>query len=106
MHDRQSLVYLTADSDVEIQELDEGKVYIVGGLVDHNRLQFITLNKAEEQGIATAKLPLSHFVALKSSTVLAVNHCVDILLKYQATKDWAESFKCIPSRKVNNLEQE
>ena len=35
--DRGTVVYLTADSDVELTELREGETYIIGGIVDHNR---------------------------------------------------------------------
>jgi tRNA (guanine9-N1)-methyltransferase len=35
--DRGTIVYLTADSDVELMELKEGETYIIGGIVDHNR---------------------------------------------------------------------
>lgn len=35
--DRATVVYLTADSDVELTELKEGETYIIGGIVDHNR---------------------------------------------------------------------
>ena len=35
--DRGTVVYLTADSDVELTELKEGETYIIGGIVDHNR---------------------------------------------------------------------
>jgi len=35
--DRGTIVYLTADSDVELTELKEGETYIIGGIVDHNR---------------------------------------------------------------------
>lgn len=35
--DRGTIVYLTADSDMELMELKEGETYIIGGIVDHNR---------------------------------------------------------------------
>lgn len=35
--ERGTVVYLTADSDVELTELKEGETYIIGGIVDHNR---------------------------------------------------------------------
>jgi len=35
--DRQSVVYLTADSSEELTELKEGETYVIGGICDHNR---------------------------------------------------------------------
>ena len=34
---RGDLVYLCAESPNELQEVDPGKIYIIGGLVDRNR---------------------------------------------------------------------
>lgn len=31
------LVYLTADATEELSQLDSGKIYIIGGIVDRNR---------------------------------------------------------------------
>lgn len=35
--DRRNIVYLTADSSEELLELNEGEIYIIGGICDHNR---------------------------------------------------------------------
>jgi len=35
--EKSTIVYLTADSEDEINELTEGETYIIGGLCDHNR---------------------------------------------------------------------
>ena len=66
---KENLVYLTADSENVLEELDLKKLYIIGGLVDRNRWKGITMKKAEEQGIQTAKLPIGNFLKMSSSQV-------------------------------------
>lgn len=34
---KESVIYLTADSEHELLELREGETYIIGGICDHNR---------------------------------------------------------------------
>ena len=72
--DPKKLVYLTADSDVTVKELDPSDVYIIGGIVDRNRYKNLTLERANKQGIRHARLPIGDFVKLSSSAVLTVNH--------------------------------
>lgn len=62
-----------ADSPNELQALDPGKAYIVGGLVDRNRHKALCARKAREQGVATARLPVGQHFKLTSSAVLTVN---------------------------------
>lgn len=69
----EDLIYLTADSETVLEELDLKKVYVIGGLVDRNRWKGITLKKAEEQGIQTAKLPIGNFMKMSSSQVLFIS---------------------------------
>lgn len=97
---KENLVYLTADSETMLYELDTSKIYIVGGLVDRNRWKGITMNKAKDQGIQTAKLPIGDYLKMSSSQVLTVNQVIEILLKFLETRDWKDSFfQVIPPRK-------
>lgn len=46
---KEELVYLTADSEDTLIELDPKKLYIIGGLVDRNRHRNVCANRAAEQ---------------------------------------------------------
>ncbi|ERN19257.1 hypothetical protein AMTRI_Chr10g7360 [Amborella trichopoda] len=108
LHDRkENLVYLTADSENTLEELDPKEIYIIGGLVDRNRWKGITEKKAKEQGIKSAKLPIGSYIKMSSSQVLTVNQVVEILLSFLETKDWKKSFfQVIPQRKQYALEEQ
>lgn len=101
LHERkEDLVYLTADSEDILQEVEASKIYVVGGLVDRNRWKGITMQKAQEQGIKTAKLPIAEHLSMISSQVLTVNQVFDILITFLEFKDWRKSlFQVIPQRK-------
>lgn len=104
---KENLVYLTADSETVLDELDQKKMYIIGGLVDRNRWKGITMKKAQDQGIQTAKLPIGSYLKMSSSQVLTVNQVVEILLKFLETKDWKASFfQVIPQRKRSEAHAE
>ncbi|GAB2221191.1 hypothetical protein Drorol1_Dr00012361 [Drosera rotundifolia] len=97
---KDSLVYLTADAEKVLDDLDPKKMYIIGGLVDRNRWKGITMKKAMEQGIEAARLPIGNYLKMSSSQVLTVNQVMEILLKYLETRDWKDSFfQVIPQRK-------
>ena len=62
-----------ADSEHELESLDANKAYIIGGIVDRNRHKNLCLNKAKEQGIATARLPIGNHLKMLGSSILTVN---------------------------------
>ena len=77
----EELVYLTADSENEIADFEKDKVYIIGGIVDWNRYKNLCLEKAIGDKIGHAKLPLGDVLKRECySTVLTVNHVIDIIL--------------------------
>jgi tRNA (guanine9-N1)-methyltransferase len=67
-------VYLTSDSPNTITSLDRSKVYVIGGLVDHNRYKGISYERAVAAGVQTAKFPIAEYILLMTRHVLAVNH--------------------------------
>jgi tRNA (guanine9-N1)-methyltransferase len=99
--DKSKLVYLTSDSETVLKGLDDDKVYIIGGIVDRNRLKRAAINRAEPLGIATAKLPISDHLDMTATKVLTCNHVFDILVKWkECDKDWKKTMlEVLPNRK-------
>jgi tRNA (guanine9-N1)-methyltransferase len=99
-----SMVYLTADSPNTLDVLLPNTSYIIGGIVDKNRHKGICYKRACERDIPTAKLPIGKYMTMQSRSVLAVNHVVEIMLKWLETGDWGEAFlSVIPKRKEPKL---
>jgi tRNA (guanine9-N1)-methyltransferase len=99
-----SIVYLTSDSPYTLEYLSPNTSYIIGGIVDKNRHKGLCYKRACERGIPTAKLPIGEYMTMQSRTVLAVNHVVEIMLKWLVTGDWGEAFlSVIPKRKEAKL---
>ena len=83
-------VYLTGDSPNTLTTLDNNTTYIIGGLVDRNRLKRAAIRRAlsiassqrrpSSLNIQTARLPLDEHLDFKGSTrILACNHVFEIL---------------------------
>eukprot|EP00980_Cylindrotheca_fusiformis_P008759 scaffold1869_cov122-Cylindrotheca_fusiformis.AAC.21 len=99
--DKSKVVYLTSDSDNVLDSLEDGKVYVIGGIVDRNRLKRAAINRADELGFETARLPISYYLSMVSTKVLTCNHVFEILLKYREHgNDWKKAFlDVLPNRK-------
>lgn len=97
-----NVVYLTSDSDNTLEKLDATKIYVIGGIVDRNRLKRAAISRAQTIGVATAKLPLERYLKdMPSTRVLTCNHVFSILLKCsEYNNDWKKALKVVlPSRK-------
>uniref|UniRef100_A0A0B7A077 tRNA (guanine(9)-N(1))-methyltransferase n=1 Tax=Arion vulgaris TaxID=1028688 RepID=A0A0B7A077_9EUPU len=104
---KESLIYLSSESTNVLTTLSEDKVYIIGGLVDHNRHKGLCHKIAEERGIFHAQLPIAEYLDMKSRKVLAVNHVFSILLRYTETNDWRSALLSeMPQRKQAHLKGE
>ncbi|VDN06921.1 unnamed protein product [Thelazia callipaeda] len=93
--EKTDIVYLTADSKNVLQKLDSSKVYVIGGLLDHNSLKGHCLEIAKKEGYAHARLPIDEHVS-----VLTINQVFQVLLRYTENNSWKQSFlEVIPRRK-------
>jgi len=104
-------VYLTGDSPNTLTTLDNNTTYIIGGIVDRNRLKQAAIQRAESinaghnpsLNIKTARLPLDEHLDFKGSTrILTCNHVFQILQNYRENgyKDWKGSIMgVLPCRK-------
>lgn len=96
------IVYLTSDSETTVNVLDNSKIYVIGGIVDRNRLKKAALNRADALGVATARLPIDeHLKVMKSTRVLTCNHVFEILQQCRANgNDWKKALlEVLPKRK-------
>lgn len=100
-HDPKQLVYLTHDAEQVLDELNPNDVYVIGGIVDRNRLKNATMNKANLLGIRSARLNLDTNISLGHGTpVLTVNHCVEIMIYAANGMSWKDAYmKVLPVRK-------
>uniref|UniRef100_A0A7N4Q0H0 tRNA methyltransferase 10 homolog B n=2 Tax=Sarcophilus harrisii TaxID=9305 RepID=A0A7N4Q0H0_SARHA len=95
----ESLVYLTPDSEHALEDIDLDKVYIIGGLVDESIQKKLTYQKAQENSIQTARLPIQEYMVKNAnaknyhSEILAINQVFDILSTYVETQNWPEALK-------------
>ncbi|KXN89454.1 tRNA (guanine(9)-N1)-methyltransferase [Leucoagaricus sp. SymC.cos] len=100
---KETIIYLTADSSEELEELKPDETYIIGGMVDRNRYKNLCESKAKEANIRTARLPIGKYLAdLPTRKVLTVNQVFEILIKWAETRDWEIALNHVmPKRKFN-----
>ncbi|XP_015606793.1 tRNA methyltransferase 10 homolog A [Cephus cinctus] len=100
VYPKDKIVYLTSESENVIETLDHECVYVIGGLVDHNRYKGFCHRLAQEAGVRHGQLPLNKFLHMKARKVLTIDHVFEILLRVTEGKSWQEAFlQVLPERK-------
>lgn len=92
--DKSRIVYLTSDSDNVLGELSKDDVYIIGGLVDHNRYKGMCLKNAEDEGIRTARLPIHENVKMKTRDVLTIEQGVFRFMALYSSFSFIAQYTC------------
>ncbi|WFD36883.1 tRNA (guanine(9)-N(1))-methyltransferase [Malassezia cuniculi] len=104
--DKSQVIYLTADTDETISEMEPGMTYVIGGIVDRNRYKNLCAKKAAALGLQMRRLPIDPAFlggqGMSSRKVLTVNQVFAILVGWTETRDWTQALqRGLPSRKFN-----
>ncbi|KAM6908972.1 tRNA methyltransferase 10 homolog B [Xenentodon cancila] len=95
----ETVVYLTPDAEEALETVDDDKVYVLGGLVDESIQKKLSLSRARDLGVRTARLPIDEYMVKKSnvknfhSKILAVNQVFDILLTFCESGSWMRALQ-------------
>lgn len=102
-----NFIYLTGDTEDDLPDVDdilkdESKIFVIGGLVDHNRHKSLCYKRALERNISTARLPIKQHVTLSQRHILSTVTVFEIMLKILGYhKSWSEALlDSIPKRKI------
>ena len=100
LKEKSDIVYLSSESENVVQEFSTTKMYVIGGLVDHNKHKGLCYKLAKEAGVAHARLPLDKHVDLKTRRVLTIDHVFQIISDVIEGKSWKDAIlKTLPERK-------
>ena len=100
------IVFMSPDSDNVLQSVEDGKTYVVGGLVDTNIRRHTTASRCRELGVVTARLPIQeHFEGTNhKDQVLTIDQVFHILLSVYHGVSWEEALlKVLPRRKIGTV---
>ncbi|KAK2945762.1 putative tRNA methyltransferase [Blattamonas nauphoetae] len=102
------IVYLTSDSPNSLEVLDKNCVYVIGGMVDHNRLKGRTFEDSSKHNLRTASLPIRKYVDLSARDVLSVNHVFNLLVALlEHEGNWVKALhQTLPPRIIRSVKPE
>ncbi|KAL0206988.1 hypothetical protein P9112_012699 [Eukaryota sp. TZLM1-RC] len=96
-----SPIYLSADAEDVLEDVTKDNCYIVGAIVDRNRLKGQAFEAASHCGVLSRRLPIQEHVQLSSSAVLTSFHVVCLLRERFNGASWRQALeKVLPPRKV------
>jgi len=95
-------VYLTAEAEETLDTVETGIIYVIGGIVDRNRMPGICNQRAKEFLIPRKRLPIKEHITYKSRCVLTVPHVYQLLLKVGTGSNWKDALlEVLPKKKLN-----
>jgi hypothetical protein len=93
------VIYLSPEADMPLGPLENGAIYVIGGIVDKPVRRGLSLAAARESGIISRRLPLRENWPKTGDGVLTVNAAIHSLVAWLRTEDWKEALaEAVPAR--------
>ena len=101
----ENIVYFSPDAEDVCGELEEDKVYVIGGIVDRDRLKGVSFKASQEKEIKAVRLPINECGLLEEgekfpNKSLNVNTMYNVLLGYSEHQNWKDALRpVLPTRR-------
>ncbi|XP_022711780.1 mitochondrial ribonuclease P protein 1-like [Varroa jacobsoni] len=107
MFPREQIVYLSPQGEDELETLDDDKVYVLGVLVDKEYQPGLSLKRARQLGVRSARFPARvRLLWEQEEKPLHVVHCLKVLQDIKSGKDWQYAMSKISSNFVVDIDTE
>lgn len=93
------LVILTPDSPNVLEKYDANDHYVISALVDRGDMKPLSLSKAKQKNLRTARLPLDSYRSVRQNKVLTLDQIHNVMLEVKYSNDWNKAFEYIAARK-------
>lgn len=96
---QEKLVVLTPDAPTVLREYNYDDYYVISALVDRGDRKPLTLAKAKQHGIRTARLPLESYRTCRVDKTLTLDQMMQVMLEVKHSGDWHRAFRYVAKRK-------
>lgn len=93
------IVVLTPDAPTVLREYNSDMHYVISAIVDRGDRKPLTLAKAKQYGIQTARLPLESYRTCRVNKTLTLDQVMQVMLEVKYSGDWHRAFQYVAKRK-------
>lgn len=93
------IVVLTPDAPTVLSVYNPDDHYVISAIVDRGDRKPLTLAKAKQYNIRTARLPLESFRTCRVNQTLTLDQMMQVMLEIKYSGDWNQALRYVAKRK-------
>jgi len=95
------IIYLSPDADDVLDRIEPDAVYVVGGLVDRNKQNNASIDRANGLGVCAQRLPIAEYAEVSRTDFFTISDVLKILSMFGECADWASVFGSLSAAQRN-----